>query len=33
MATNDKIYVVLNILAIFFSIRELCKKEVKECAE
>lgn len=33
MALNKKIDIALNIFAIFFSIRELCKKEVKEGAE
>ena len=33
MALNKKIDIALNIFAIFFSIRELCKKEAKESAE
>ena len=33
MAFNEKINIVINICIIFYSIRELCKKEVKDGAE
>ena len=33
MAYNEKIDIVINMFVIFFTIGELCKKEVKECAE
>ena len=33
MALNEKLDIIINMFVIFFSIRELCKKEVKEGAE